>query len=77
MSSCQANTLSKSYVELKAKLTRVLASTDVEEAPVTRMATDHDEELEPKVGKTRAPQSRQEDGEEDEDDMKYFKRLAS
>lgn len=69
----------KSYSELKAKLARVLAgSSEADEASVTRRATEQ-EELEPKVGKTRsAPQTPHEDTEEEEaDDMAYFKKLAS
>jgi hypothetical protein len=73
----------KSYSELKAKLARVLAGSDADEASATRRATDHEEELEPKAGKTRsAPKTtRQTDdvpwNEEEADDMAYFKRLAS
>jgi len=71
----------KTYAELKAKLTRVLAGSDADEASVTRRATDH-AELAPKSGKTKsAPQTVQEDvpwkTEEEDDEMKYFKSLAS
>jgi len=70
----------KSYDELKAKLTRVLAGSDADEAPVARRATDH-EELAPKSGKTKsAPQTPQDDipwNEDEDDEMKYFKSLAN
>jgi len=70
----------KSYSELKAKLTRVLAGSDADEASVTRRATDQ-EELEPKTGKMKSAPANSKDVDvpwnEEEDDMAYFKGLAS
>jgi hypothetical protein len=67
----------KSYSELKVKLLRVLGeeTSDADEAPATRRAAD--EEREPKKGKTKSAPKQAAVSEEEDEDLEYFKNLAS